>query len=227
MAVAGALCGTAGLLLSGFAFLRSRSAVDDCRAVIQRLVPDSGGIDVRAVRDVAVVRYDALEEMSGARSFSMALLSSAGNGVVLTSINGRTESRTYAKSVEGGESAEVLSPEEYRAIRAARLGQGPGSDAAAPGKGRGLGAPLVPPVRAAEPEGAALGEPAPQVSVVPVQSDGPERAEEPERPEEPDADEDGAAEKARVGAADDPADDPADESRGTHRRRASSKAAKG
>ncbi|PSK99345.1 uncharacterized protein DUF4446 [Murinocardiopsis flavida] len=212
MAVAGALCGIAGLLLSGFAFQRSRSAVDDCRAVVQRLVPDSGGIDVRAVRDVAVVRYDALEEMSGARSFSMALLSSAGDGVVLTSINGRTESRTYAKSVAGGESAEVLSPEEYRAIRAARLGQGP-SGAPVSGPGRSAAGPLVPPVRAADPEAEAPDEAARQVSVVPAQGEPAERAE----PSEPAA---ADTEDADGGA-------PAEAGRGAGRRRASSKAAKG
>lgn len=83
-------------------------------------------VDERAVRDIGMVRYDALEQMSGARSFSLALLNASGDGVVLTSINGRSETRTYAKVVEEGQAREELSPEEYRAVRAARMGQGPG-----------------------------------------------------------------------------------------------------
>nr|WP_082126682.1 DUF4446 family protein [Allosalinactinospora lopnorensis] len=125
LAAGGALLGLGGLILGGCAFRYSRTALGDSRSLARRQFPETGGIDVRAIRDVAVVRYDALEEMSGARSFSLAILNAAGNGVVITSINGRTESRTYAKTIEGGEAAEALSPEEYRAIRAARLGQGP------------------------------------------------------------------------------------------------------
>ena len=56
----------------------------------------------RAYRDLAMVRYDALSEMSGQLSFSVALLNALGDGVVLSSINGRTETRTYAKIVRSG-----------------------------------------------------------------------------------------------------------------------------
>ncbi|GLU49862.1 DUF4446 family protein [Nocardiopsis ansamitocini] len=126
------LLAAGALALGALAFLRTRTVVEDCRSVVQRMLPDTGGgIDVRSIRDVGIVRYDALEEMSGARSFSLAMLNTAGDGVVLTSINGRTETRTYAKIVEGGSATEALSPEEYRAIRAARLGQGPGGSMSA------------------------------------------------------------------------------------------------
>ncbi|GAA4918991.1 DUF4446 family protein [Streptomonospora salina] len=127
LAVSAALAGLGGLVLGAWAIMRVRNAVRDCRDVVHRLQPDDSGLDTRAVRDVAVVRYDALEEMSGARSFSLALLNAAGNGVVVTSINGRTETRTYAKTIEHGRAEEALSPEEYRALRSARLGRGPGS----------------------------------------------------------------------------------------------------
>ena len=46
-----------------------------------------------------------------------------GDGVVLSSINGRSETRTYAKIVRGGCGIQPLSPEEEHAVRAARLGQ--------------------------------------------------------------------------------------------------------
>ena len=59
----------------------------------------TGSLDPRAIRDVALVRYDALKEMAGQLSFSIAMLNAAGDGIVLTSINGRSETRTYAKTV--------------------------------------------------------------------------------------------------------------------------------
>ena len=69
-----------------------------------------------AVRHVAVVRYDAFGDLAGALSFSAALLDDEGNGLVLSSINGRSETRTYAKEVQGGRSTFPLSPEEQEAI---------------------------------------------------------------------------------------------------------------
>ena len=72
--------------------------------------------DARALTRVAVVRYDAFGDLAGALSFSAALLDDAGNGLVLSSINGRSETRTYAKGVTAGASDAPLSPEEHEAI---------------------------------------------------------------------------------------------------------------
>ncbi len=63
-----------------------------------------------------MVRYDAFGDLAGALSFSAALLDDAGNGLVLSSINGRSETRTYAKGVTAGTSDVPLSPEEHEAI---------------------------------------------------------------------------------------------------------------
>jgi hypothetical protein len=73
-----------------------------------------------SLRHVAVVRYDAFDDLAGRLSFSAALLDDAGDGVVLTSINGRSETRTYAKGVTAGGSGHPLSPEEKEAIARAR-----------------------------------------------------------------------------------------------------------
>jgi Protein of unknown function (DUF4446) len=69
-----------------------------------------------ALRHVAVVRYDAFGDMGGRMSFTAALLDDSGDGLVITSINGRTESRAYAKGVKQGASDQSLSPEETEAI---------------------------------------------------------------------------------------------------------------
>ena len=75
-----------------------------------------------AVRHVGVVRFDAFEDMGGRLSFSAALLDGNADGVVITSINGRQDTRVYAKRIENGSSAHNLSDEELQAIREALAG---------------------------------------------------------------------------------------------------------
>jgi hypothetical protein len=74
----------------------------------------------QALRHLAVVRYDAFGDMGGHLSWSMALLDDGGDGVVLTSIHGRSEARTYAKNVASWSSDQQLSPEELEAVKFAK-----------------------------------------------------------------------------------------------------------
>ena len=73
-----------------------------------------------AVRHVGIVRYDAFGDMGGRLSWSVALLDDGGDGVVLTAIHGRSEARSYAKSVSAWTSDQPLSPEEEDAVASAR-----------------------------------------------------------------------------------------------------------
>jgi hypothetical protein len=73
-----------------------------------------------ALRHLAVVRYDAFGDMGGHLSWSLALLDDGGHGVVLTSIHGRSEARTYAKSISSWTCEQQLSPEEEEAITHAK-----------------------------------------------------------------------------------------------------------
>jgi len=66
-----------------------------------------------------LVRFDAFEDIAGQQSFSVALLDNRGNGVVITSLFGRIESRCYAKPVIKGNSPHRLSDEEMAAIKQA------------------------------------------------------------------------------------------------------------
>ena len=72
-----------------------------------------------SVRHVALLRYDAFEDVGGRLSFSCAMLDGEGSGVVITSINGRQDTRVYAKPITGGTSSYNLSTEEEDAIRQA------------------------------------------------------------------------------------------------------------
>jgi Protein of unknown function (DUF4446) len=73
-----------------------------------------------ALKHLAVVRYDAFGDMGGHLSWSLALLDDHGSGVVLTSIHGRSDARTYAKNVTAWTCDQQLSPEEEEAITHAR-----------------------------------------------------------------------------------------------------------
>jgi hypothetical protein len=68
------------------------------------------------VSRVGTVRFDAFDDMGGRMSFSVALLDEHGDGTVITAINGRTETRAYAKPVIRGESSHTLSQEEAAVI---------------------------------------------------------------------------------------------------------------
>lgn len=77
----------------------------------------------QALRHVAVVRYDAFGDMGGRLSFSAAIIDDRGDGLVISSIHARGESRTYAKGIVGGDSDATLTPEEQQALAAARTGK--------------------------------------------------------------------------------------------------------
>lgn len=74
----------------------------------------------RTLGRIGVVRYDAYADIGGAQSFSAALLDEHGGGIVITSITGRNDGRTYLKSVIAGEGSQPLSDEEGAAVAAAR-----------------------------------------------------------------------------------------------------------
>lgn len=68
---------------------------------------------------LGLVRYDAFSDLSGAMSYSLALLDERGDGVVLSSLVGRNDVRTYAKRVTGGRVGSSMSGEERTAIERA------------------------------------------------------------------------------------------------------------
>ncbi len=90
--------------------------VEGLRSEVQALRMEAS----QALRHLAVVRYDAFGDMGGHLSWSMALLDDGGDGVVLTSIHGRSEARTYAKNVTGWSCEQALSPEEEEAVKFAK-----------------------------------------------------------------------------------------------------------
>jgi uncharacterized protein DUF4446 len=99
--------------------------LEDAEDVIRQLadvgkrVDDLELVARLAVQHVGLVKFDAFEDMGGHLSFAAAMLDAEGDGFVLTSINGRQETRIYAKPIARGASVSHLSDEEQEAIRRA------------------------------------------------------------------------------------------------------------
>lgn len=120
--------------------LRGDQAPQDLFAIVGRCLERLGAMEHRvdevvasheetnaivryALSKFAVVRFDAFPDMGGQMSFSAAFVDENGDGLVITSINGRSETRTYAKAVKAHSSVHNLSQEERQAIDAAVAGE--------------------------------------------------------------------------------------------------------
>lgn len=68
---------------------------------------------------MGLVRFTAFDQQGSDLSFSLALIDDQKNGVVLTSLFGRDDSRIYAKPIENAQSIYNLTDEEKRAIQVA------------------------------------------------------------------------------------------------------------
>jgi hypothetical protein len=122
------LTAVVALVLAGLAWRRapSRGAADPGDGLpadlhgLRQEVAALAAESKQTFRHLAVVRYDAFGDMGGHLSWSLALLDDGGDGVVLTSIHGRSDARSYAKSVTRWASDAQLSPEEEEAIASVR-----------------------------------------------------------------------------------------------------------
>ena len=72
-----------------------------------------------SVDHAELIRFRAFENVGSDLSFALALLNQEGNGVVLSSIHTREESRVYAKPVQKWESSYMLTNEEKEVINKA------------------------------------------------------------------------------------------------------------
>ncbi len=92
--------------------------------VLRKTVSDLEAPVARSVQCVGVVRYNPFGDTGGDQSFAVALLDQRGDGVVISSLHGRTATRFYAKPVKAGASHTTLSEEEEQAIQQALAHKG-------------------------------------------------------------------------------------------------------
>jgi hypothetical protein len=98
--------------------VRGRQAeIDAAQADLQHQTQTS-------IQHIGLVRFNPFEDTGSDQSFALALLDDRRDGVVISSLHGRTNTRLFAKPVEGGSSSHTLSDEEAQAIRVALDGTG-------------------------------------------------------------------------------------------------------
>lgn len=86
--------------------------VTRAKAEIERL---SNRIQLHTQR-TAIFRFNAFPDTGSDLSFAIALLDAHNNGMVISSLYGRSESRVYAKPIQNGTSTYALSDEEKQVL---------------------------------------------------------------------------------------------------------------
>lgn len=89
----------------------SKESLEKCEKIAEDLKD--------CVNKVAIMRYKAFEDVGSDLSFSIAILDSYNDGVIITGIYSRHDSTTYAKPIDKGISRYDLSEEELHVLNEA------------------------------------------------------------------------------------------------------------
>jgi hypothetical protein len=104
------------------AFVQLRDWVEEVAGGLEgRVAATERRVD-GSITHTSVVRYDAMNELSGQQSSTVALLDERRTGVVISSILHRDQARLYVKQVREGNPEYELSPEEQQAVEEAMAG---------------------------------------------------------------------------------------------------------
>jgi hypothetical protein len=104
------------------AFVQLRDWVEEVASGLEgRVAATERRVD-GSITHTSVVRYDAMNELSGQQSSTVALLDERRTGVVISSILHRDQARLYVKQVREGNPEYELSPEEQQAVEEAMAG---------------------------------------------------------------------------------------------------------
>jgi len=104
------------------AFVQLRDWVEEVAAGLEGRVTGAERRMDGSIAHTSVVRYDAMNELSGQQSSTVALLDAHRTGVVISSILHRDQARVYVKQVREGNPEYELSPEEQQAVDEALAG---------------------------------------------------------------------------------------------------------
>ena len=72
-----------------------------------------------SLKKIGLVSFDAFDDVKGNLSFALAILDNNNDGIILTSIYGRSSSNTYVREVKDGETKIKLLEEEKEALNKA------------------------------------------------------------------------------------------------------------
>ena len=117
----GMLAGGSGTASGRLDAVEAAEAAD--RGDIERVAQRVAALEILAATDLSgagFIRYDAFAGAGAGLSYALALLNRQGDGVVLTSIYSREDTRTFGKPVAGFKPTVQASEEELAAIERAR-----------------------------------------------------------------------------------------------------------
>jgi hypothetical protein len=83
---------------------------------VMAVLSEQGRTLERCLKKMGIVRFNAFDDVGGEQSFAVVLLDSEANGVALSSLYGRQDSRVYAKAIFAGQGERPLSDEEQQAL---------------------------------------------------------------------------------------------------------------
>jgi hypothetical protein len=109
------------------AFVQLRDWVEEVASGLEGRVAGAERRMDGSIAHTSVVRYDAMNELSGQQSSTVALLDARRTGVVISSILHRDQARLYVKQVRDGNPEYELSPEEQQAVDEAVAGSPAGA----------------------------------------------------------------------------------------------------
>jgi Protein of unknown function (DUF4446) len=99
-----------------------QARIDDVLRTVDEIAGGLSRVDRRvdgAVSKTSIVRYDALSDVGGHQSATLAMLDASRTGVVISAIQGRDYARIYIKELDQGRAPVALSPEEREAVERA------------------------------------------------------------------------------------------------------------
>ena len=97
------------------------SRLDDLNTMTEYLEQRTRG----SLQHIGLVRFNPFDDTGSDQSFAIAMLDDRRDGIVISSLHGRANTRVFAKPVENGTSRHALSDEEADAIRIAVEGTTP------------------------------------------------------------------------------------------------------
>ncbi|MEO7118691.1 MAG: DUF4446 family protein [Candidatus Limnocylindrales bacterium] len=79
------------------------------------------GQSAHAIQHIGLVRYNPFEDTGSNQSFALAVLDAEANGIILSSLHSRQQTRAYVKEIVGGKCDSALSAEESEALARAGI----------------------------------------------------------------------------------------------------------
>ena len=97
-------------------------SIDEVKEISEKAIKECERLEIKmkeCIQKVAIMRYKAFEDVGSDLSFSVAILDSFNDGVIITGIYSRHDSTTYAKPIDKGISRYDLSEEEIHVLNEA------------------------------------------------------------------------------------------------------------